>query len=1146
MSKHSLLALMLLPIALMAKPSGPDVVQGDATFTHPTKHTMQIVTGDQTIINWDEFSIDPDETTRFVQPSHSSAVLNRVVAGNESHIMGSLLANGKVFLVNPNGILIGPDATIDTHGFIASTLDVLDSEFMQGKDLRFRGNSEGKVVNLGKIRAWDGDIALIGRFVENQGLLQAPKGMAALAVGKEVLLKPSGEERVFICALSQNSSKKGTGISSSGEIEALKVRLLADGNPYKLAINHEGKIDATKTEERHGEIYLVAENGTVEVSGEVCAVKGDIRILGETVILHENALVDASYNFGAGQVLIGGSFQGRDPNILNSQYTFIHPGATVKVNSYIEGDGGLAVIWSNGATHFHGLIETQGGQRGGNGGLVEVSGKRYLDIADGVAKRPAPAGTPGKLLLDPSDIKITNTSPSTGISFIGPMTFTPSAASSNLFVKDLITMLMSGPVEVTTNSAFGSPGDITIAADMDFTNGYSTSHEFILSSDRDLIIQSSVQNSGTGDITCNVGRDLRMDGSTTSESRLGTQLGNVTIKTGRHVLVMGDSSQAQIGYDNASMKSNIDMTVGGDLIVQALGQFALIGHTNTTDAAPIAFTGNVTINSVGGNLLMSASASDNKFAQIGIATHQEMSGGSGPVTITGDVSIRNVAGSVKITGGTGVTGTYSLIGHGGRGRSFTETYFGDVSLQSVGDITIVGGQDAKPEKFAGIGFGQEFATPSTHNITSNLVSVESAGNIFIGAGIGPNPGFIGAYTGDKTGTANCNIGTVRVVAGNNLLLQADANSSAASDAVIGIAGINGPAQADIDVTVGGSLLINGAAPLSGTSNAFIANGVGVGPNAGTVAITVQNGNANLTGGLATTPASSQAFIRSSGSLNIDIQRGDLNVTSQDIAFINASGIANIFAAGNINVLGDGGADPASITNTGLLTVEAGNNINFINNSLIQNGNGILTVIAGNNINMSAQSFISNTTGNPVNIVVDNNFPTAPGIGIGAFNMPMGALVLGNGPIRIYTARQELNDIQGSIGGATFTPGPLFTDQSPEKWLTYFSDSFFHSGSPFTIFYKDGVLSAQNIQRSQVVISEMLTDLHPYDEYLGWLLEFQTAYATLESTKMDEKVTSSFQVIPDQLYYLRMKKNFDHNPRISHFVTFPKTLSTGKE
>ena len=107
MNKRLLLALSLLPISLMAKPTGPDVVQGTATFSHPTKHTMQIVTGDKpTIINWDEFSIDANETTRFVQPSCSSSVLNRVTTGSESSIIGSLIGKGKVFLVNSNGIIV--------------------------------------------------------------------------------------------------------------------------------------------------------------------------------------------------------------------------------------------------------------------------------------------------------------------------------------------------------------------------------------------------------------------------------------------------------------------------------------------------------------------------------------------------------------------------------------------------------------------------------------------------------------------------------------------------------------------------------------------------------------------------------------------------------------------------------------------------------------------------------------------------------------------------------------------------------------------------------------------------------------------------------------------------------------------------------
>jgi len=1148
MSKRSLLALTLLPIVLMAKPSGPDVVQGDATFAHPTKHTMQIVTGDQTIINWDEFSIDPGETTRFVQPSHSSAVLNRVVTGTESHIMGSLLANGKVFLVNPNGILIGPDATIDTHGFIASTLDVLDSEFMKGSDLRFRGNSDGKVVNLGKVQAWDGDIALIGRYIENHGELHAPKGMASLAAGKEVLLKPNGEERVFICALSENATKKGTGITNLGKIEALKVRLLADGNPYKLAINHEGKIDATKVEQRNGEIFLVAENGVVEVHGQVAADKGEIRILGETVVLHDGSVVDASCNFGAGRVLIGGSFQGKDPHILNSKYTFIHPGATVNVNSYQEGNGGTAVIWSDGATHFHGLIQAQGGEIRGNGGTVEISGKRFLDISGGEAKRPAPAGTPGKLLLDPNDVIISD-GVTTGISFFAPKTFTPTGPVSTLSVYDLVALLNSGPVEVTTNSAYGGNGDIIIATNMDSSVGlgYATEHDFTLSSHRDLIIQASVQNSGSGNIICNVGRDLRMDGSDNGISRLGSQLGNISIQTGRHVLMVGGAAgQAHIGFDNPSMESNINMTVGGDIVLQSVNNFALIGHTNTSDISPTTFKGNITIDSVGGDILLSTLDSNNMFAQIGIASDQKNNDSSGPTQIEGNVDIRNVEGSLRLIGGTGGTGAYTLIGHGGRARSFVDRYLGDISVKTTGDISILGGSDSLGEKFAGIGFGQEFATKSTHHFTSKSVSVESGKNIYLQSGQGSNPAFIGAFTGNHNGTVHADIGTVYVKSGGIISLLGNTYENASADSAIGITGSNGSGHCSIDVFAGKGLQLLGSTLPNGVSNVSIQNGLENGLIEGSISITVLHGNAVLSGGMNKPSASSHAFVRSNGDLDVNILNGNLDLIANDPAYFISKGIAKIYASGDITLTGDGYDDPAHISHTGLLSVKAGQHLKLLKNSFIENKSGVLTVIAGNNLDLSSLSSISNVSGNPINIVVDHSASNFPDYGNGALIMAKGSKIYGTGPIQIYTSRQELNQIHGMIGGALFTPGNLFVPQTPEKWLSRYSNSFYHSGSPFTIHYKDGVLSPQRIERSQVVISEMLTDLHPYDEYLGWLMEFQTAYAALESTKMDEKVTSSFQVIPDQLHYLRMKKNFDHSPRMTHFVTFPKTLNTGKK
>src|SRR5690606_26629140 len=132
------------------------------------------------IIDWAGFSIAPGETTRFVQPGTDAAVLNRVTGGDPSVIHGSLRANGQVFVINPNGILVGPGGSIDAHGVVLSTLDVDKGEFLARGDLVFKGASSAGVTNLGRIHGIGGDVFLIGRSVENRGTIQAA-GTAGLA-----------------------------------------------------------------------------------------------------------------------------------------------------------------------------------------------------------------------------------------------------------------------------------------------------------------------------------------------------------------------------------------------------------------------------------------------------------------------------------------------------------------------------------------------------------------------------------------------------------------------------------------------------------------------------------------------------------------------------------------------------------------------------------------------------------------------------------------------------------------------------------------------------------------------------------------------------------------------------------------------------
>ena len=183
--------------SLLAAPSGLGVKSGKASLTQKN-HETTIHNSKDAIIHWDSFSIKPHEVVHFMQENKQSRVLNRVIGKETSQIYGTLKSNGQVFLINQQGILIGPSGRIDTASFIGSTLDLQDLDFLRGKEILFQRSGNGKVINLGTIHASTGDIALIARSIENKGILQAKEGHVAIAAGVEILFKPEGDERISI------------------------------------------------------------------------------------------------------------------------------------------------------------------------------------------------------------------------------------------------------------------------------------------------------------------------------------------------------------------------------------------------------------------------------------------------------------------------------------------------------------------------------------------------------------------------------------------------------------------------------------------------------------------------------------------------------------------------------------------------------------------------------------------------------------------------------------------------------------------------------------------------------------------------------------------------------------------------------------
>ena len=249
-----LIAALSSSSILLAKPSGYKVTHGTARI-RARENAMHIQTGKKAIINWDNFSIGKGESVHFDQANAKSAVLNRVVGKHKSELLGQLLSNGSVWIINQHGILIGKDAMINTASFLASTLDVSNQDFLANGDVTFFNPGDGDVVHLGSLQCSDGDVTLLAKLVQNNGTIEAPKGHVALASGAKILLKLEGQQKIYI----ETDFDEGA-IQNEGSIRALQTELKS-GSLYDCAIHSSGTIDALERVEKGGQVYLTASRG---------------------------------------------------------------------------------------------------------------------------------------------------------------------------------------------------------------------------------------------------------------------------------------------------------------------------------------------------------------------------------------------------------------------------------------------------------------------------------------------------------------------------------------------------------------------------------------------------------------------------------------------------------------------------------------------------------------------------------------------------------------------------------------------------------------------------------------------------------------------------------------------------------------------
>ncbi|WP_175942610.1 GLUG motif-containing protein [Burkholderia pyrrocinia] len=267
-----------------ALPTGGEIASGKADIaTSADGKTMSINQHtDKLITNWQDFSVGGGERVSFQQPTNQSIALNRVIGANGSQIQGQLDANGRVFLVNPNGVMFGAGAQVNVGGLVASTQNLSDADFLAGR-YRFAGTSGQSVENAGTITAADGgSVALLGARVSNTGVIRAQMGRVALGAGNAFNVNFDGNGLLNLQveggAVDAQAHNGGLLKADGGEV---LMTARAAGDLLGSVVKNSGTIEAKGLSSRAGKITL--DGGEVQVGGNLDASAQDASTAGGTV-----------------------------------------------------------------------------------------------------------------------------------------------------------------------------------------------------------------------------------------------------------------------------------------------------------------------------------------------------------------------------------------------------------------------------------------------------------------------------------------------------------------------------------------------------------------------------------------------------------------------------------------------------------------------------------------------------------------------------------------------------------------------------------------------------------------------------------------------------------------------------------------------
>ena len=985
-------------------PTNGQFAAGSGTITTGSTNTTINQSSQKAIINWQSFSIGSGNAVQF--NNGSGATLNRVTGNNLSQIMGSLSATGTIYLINPQGVVIGAHGVVTTGGsFVASTRDISDEAFMSNGNLQFSGTSNGRVINAGQITSNLGDVVLVGASVSNTGTITAPQGSADLVAGNDVLLQPASQANSGIYV----SAGKGN-VTNNGTIAATQVALAAaNGNVYALTGNNGGVISATGTAMHNGHVWLSA-GGNTTVTGTVNAqnadgsggaitanagpVNGKLNIAGTlnanavaankaggTIIataskikLKSTAKLTANGASQGGTILIGGDRHGGTDasiklvpqTVADANQTTVEEGAQISADATMNGNGGAIVLWSAKQTNDAAFLSAEGGSAGGNGGFAEVSSEGQLNFS-GTVQLLAAKGNAGNLLLDPSNVTINGSTDGSDAYASGVYTPTLGATTSNILNSELVTELGLGNVQVVTTSSGGSLGTITVSNPIVWSSG----NNLTLTASNAITVNANVTStpsSGAGSITMTAGTGTgitianNVTVSTTGTNGIITLQGDsltfggtgtaVTASgTGGSVVVMPATSTTPMSLVGASA-----LNISQAELNQTTASTFTLGAT--TDMGAITVGGTVTVPNTISNLDLITNAAS---PGITIASTKSLTGsGTNILFEANGFNLSGTAGTISTGSGTGsltiepvttAATAFTLTTSGISGSTFGLTG----TTNDLSGITTGLLQFGSTSGTGAVAVSAAFAVPSNVSNLELVTNKTGAAVISITGALS----ITGSLILDATGAAPTITQSAAISATNLDLLGTAATYTltTVTNAISKLAGNAGSVNLD-DTSALTINTVNGTNGLTTSGNITLTDNTGP-------TLTSSTGLINAGGTLTITPLTTSSTMSVAGASTLNLSQASLTDITAATLILGGTGDTGAITVGAAVTV------PTTINNFDLetnatspgVTIASGNSLTTTGTNILIEANGVS--LSGTSGTISTGSATGTVTIEPV-------------------------------------------------------------------------------------------------------------------------------------------------------------------------------------